>query len=77
MLNIYFTYIKYVSVKKLYWFFMLNLLWGIVQYFIQIYKSDQRSDYHWNTHPPLNPNIRDQKNLYAYEVSFIHEIYSY
>ncbi len=43
---------------------------GIVQYFVRIYKSEQRSNYSWPTHPPLNPNIRDQKNLYAYELDW-------
>ncbi len=33
---------------------------GIVQYFVRIYKSEQRSDYSWPTHPSLNPNIHDQ-----------------
>ncbi len=50
---------------------------GIVQYSVRIYKSEQRSYYSWPTHPPLNPNIRDQKNLYAYGLSFICKIYSY
>ncbi len=49
---------------------------GIVQYFVRIYKSEQRSDYSWPTHAPLNANIRDQNNPYAYGLSFIHKIYS-
>ncbi len=56
--------------------FWNRYLYGIVQYFARIYKSEQRSDYCWPTHPPLNPNIRDQNNPYAYGLSFIHKIYS-
>ncbi len=49
---------------------------GIVQYFVRIYKSEQRSDYSWPTHPSLNPNIRDSKNMYTCGPSFIHKSYS-
>ena len=52
------------------------MMLGIIQYFVRIYKSEQRSDYSWPTHPPLNPNIHDQKNPYTYGLSFIHKIYS-
>ena len=49
----------------------VNLILGTVQYFVQIYISEQCSDYSWPTHPPLNPNIPDQKNPYAYGLSLI------
>ncbi len=39
---------------------------AVGQYSVRIYKSEQRLDYSWPIRPPLNPNIRDQKNLYAY-----------